>query len=182
MIPVNIVVSVSLLCLFYTICTCELSPLVHIDQGKLRGVLKTDWKGGDFYSFLSIPYARKPIGNLRFMLQTKNLKPVMVYIHGGGFVEGHGRNDLFGAEFLMPEGVVLVTINYRLGLFGFLNFENSEIGVFGNMGMKDQAMALRWVKKNIEKFGGDPNSVTIFGESAGGCSVHLHSLSPMSQG
>lgn len=50
------------------------------------------------------------------------------------------------------------------------------------MGLKDQTMALRWVKKNIEKFGGDPNSVTIFGESAGGCSVHLHSLSPMSQG
>ncbi|GJQ76667.1 hypothetical protein Trydic_g15525 [Trypoxylus dichotomus] len=113
---------------------------------------------------------------------TKTLKPVMVYIHGGGFVEGHGRYEMAGPEFLIPEGVVLVTINYRLGLFGFLNFENTDVGVFGNMGLKDQNMALRWVQKNIEKFGGDPNSVTIFGESVGGCSVHMHMLSPMSQG
>lgn len=68
MTPVNIVVFASLLCLLCTICSCELSPLVHIDQGKLRGVVKKDWKGGDFYSFLSIPYARKPVGNLRFMV------------------------------------------------------------------------------------------------------------------
>ncbi|KRT83239.1 hydrolase [Oryctes borbonicus] len=113
---------------------------------------------------------------------TKTLRPVMVYIHGGGFVEGHGRYEMFGPEFLIPEGVILVTLHYRLGLFGFLNFENTDVGAFGNMGLKDQNMALRWVQKNIEKFGGDRNSVTIFGESAGGGSVHMHMLSPMSQG
>ena len=104
--------------------------------------------------------------------------PVMVYIHGGGYLDGGGDN--YGAKYFMDEDVVFVTINYRLGALGFLS-TGDEV-VTGNMGMKDQVMALKWVQDNIRAFGGDPHRVTIFGESAGGSSVHLHMMSPMAKG
>ena len=75
---------------------------------------------------------------------------------------------------------MVVSINYRLGLLGFLNLNNAAVS--GNQGLKDQVEALRWVQNNILAFGGDPNKVTIFGESAGGISVHLHQLSPQGNG
>ncbi|CAH0728291.1 unnamed protein product, partial [Brenthis ino] len=105
---------------------------------------------------------------------------VMVWIHGGAFAVGSGNAFLYGPDHLVGAGVVLVTLNYRLGALGFLSLENEEVS--GNMGLKDQVMALKWVRDNIESFGGDPQRITIFGESAGAASVHLHMLSPASKG
>ncbi|XP_063540503.1 esterase FE4-like [Cydia strobilella] len=106
--------------------------------------------------------------------------PVMVFIHGGGFIEGSGLPLVYGPNYLVPKGVILVTFNYRLNVPGYLNLGIKEAP--GNAGMKDQVAALRWVQKNISYFGGDQDNVTIFGESAGGASVSYHLLSPMSRG
>jgi len=106
--------------------------------------------------------------------------PVMVWIHGGAFGIGSGTTDMYSPVWLMDHGVVIVTINYRLGAFGFLSTGDNEIPA--NLGLWDQRMALVWVKENISKFGGDPDNVTIFGESAGSMSVCYHVLSPQSTG
>ena len=106
--------------------------------------------------------------------------PVMVYIHGGGFLEGSGSALLYGPDYLVSKDVVLVTINYRLNAHGFLCLGIKEAP--GNAGLKDQVAALKWVQRNIRAFGGDPENVTLFGESAGGASVSYHLLSPMSKG
>ncbi|GBP92910.1 Esterase B1 [Eumeta japonica] len=113
-------------------------------------------------------------------LTPKHPLPVMFFIHGGGYKCGSGNTEDYGPDFLVKEEVVLVTINYRVEVLGFLCLENKDVP--GNAGMKDQVAALRWVQKNISTFGGDPNNVTIFGDSAGGISVGLHILSPMSKG
>merc|ERR1711892_875331 len=112
-------------------------------------------------------------------LKNMNLKPVMFWIHGGGFMIGSGAafGDGSGSDFLLESGMVVVTINYRLGALGFLAIEGTNIQ--GNQGLKDQMIALRWVKENIANFGGDPSRITIAGESAGGMSVHAHVLSPV---
>nr|XP_023025748.1 esterase B1-like [Leptinotarsa decemlineata] len=109
-------------------------------------------------------------------------KPVMVFIHGGGFMYGCNKSAYFGPHYLMSEDIVLVAINYRLGVFGFLSLEDQSLGVPGNAGLKDQTLALKWVQKNINNFGGDPQNVTIFGESAGSASVHYLTLSPLTKG
>ncbi|XP_067007337.2 esterase FE4 [Anabrus simplex] len=203
---------------------------VEVAQGTLRGRKTNSKCGGTIYRFQGVPYAKPPVGPLRFKdaqpmepwsgvrdalregnycsqldLQTKQLGgsedclylniyspqlpksgsddlrlPVMVWIHGGGYVCGSGDAIYYGADYLVDQGVLVVTINYRLGIFGFLCL-NDPVAP-GNAGLKDQVAALRWVQKNIAKFGGDPNNVTIFGESAGGASVHMHMLSPMSKG
>ncbi|XP_013141631.1 PREDICTED: cholinesterase 1-like [Papilio polytes] len=106
--------------------------------------------------------------------------PVMLWIHGGGFTSGSGSDEMFGPDFLIRHDVILVSFNYRLEVLGFLCLDTEDVP--GNAGMKDQVAALRWVQKNISNFGGDPNNVTIFGESAGGASVSFHLLSPMSKG
>jgi para-nitrobenzyl esterase len=112
------------------------------------------------------------------------LKPVMVYIHGGAFLTG--ESDDYGPRRLLGRDVVVVTINYRLGALGFM--ANSALaaestqGSSGNYGLMDQQEALRWVRRNIAAFRGDPDNVTIFGESAGGVSVHAHLVSPQSKG
>lgn len=116
---------------------------------------------------------------------TPDIKPnkplaVMVWIHGGAFMTGSGEDDFFGPEFLVREGVILVTINYRLEVLGFLCLDTEDIP--GNAGMKDQVQALRWIKENISNFGGDSGNVTIFGESAGGASISYHLVSPISKG
>lgn len=115
-------------------------------------------------------------------IQTERLKPVMFWIHGGGFTMGSSHSVIYGPEYLITQDVVLVTFNYRLGVLGFLSLEDSSLGVSGNAGLKDMVLALKWVQSNIKKFSGDPNNVTIFGESAGGASVHLLMLSPMAKG
>ncbi|VVC96525.1 unnamed protein product [Leptidea sinapis] len=106
--------------------------------------------------------------------------PVMVFIHGGGYYDGSGTKFMYGPKYLVSKGVILVTINYRLNIQGFLCLRTKYAP--GNAGMKDQVAALKWVKRNIKSFGGDPDNVTIFGESAGASSVSLHILSPMSKG
>lgn len=106
--------------------------------------------------------------------------PVMVFIHGGGYYDGSGLPAIYGAEYLMKHEVVLVTINYRLNIQGFLCLGIKEAP--GNVALKDQVAALKWIQKNIASFSGDPDNVTIFGESAGSSSVSYHLLSPMSKG
>ncbi|KAF6203662.1 hypothetical protein GE061_001994 [Apolygus lucorum] len=103
---------------------------------------------------------------------------VIVQIHGGGYQLGFSH--MAGPSFLLDRDVVLVTINYRLGLLGFLSFEDSVVP--GNNGLKDQVLALQWVNKHISAFGGDPNKVTISGVSAGGAAVDSLLLSPLSKG
>ncbi|XP_041980324.1 esterase B1-like isoform X1 [Aricia agestis] len=200
---------------------------VHVEQGWLEGEeLPLVTADGRYYSFKGIPYAKPPLGELRFTapappsswegvrkatshgkvcpqydifsgslmdgsedclylnVYTPNVAPktplpVMVFIHGGGYKSGSGNDDYYGPDFLVKENVVLVTINYRLEALGFLCLDISEAP--GNAGMKDQVAALRWVQKNIASFGGDPSTVTIFGESAGGASTGYHVLSPMSK-
>jgi para-nitrobenzyl esterase len=112
--------------------------------------------------------------------------PVMVWIHGGGFVGGSGSFPMTSGVRFARDGVLLVSINYRLGRFGFFAFpalsrERPE-ETKGNYAYMDQIAALQWVKRNTAAFGGDPNNVTIFGFSAGGVSVHSLLASPMARG
>lgn len=110
--------------------------------------------------------------------------PVMVWIHGGGLTLGWGHQRGYDGTHLANQGVVFVSINYRLGALGFLAhpFLNAEAGTSGNYGILDQIAALKWVQRNIAAFGGDPGNVTIFGESAGGTSVHALLASPLTKG
>lgn len=111
--------------------------------------------------------------------------PVMVWIHGGAFTGGAGGDSSFDGDQIAARGVVLVTLNYRLDVFGF--FAHPELSaeskhkVSGNYGLLDQQAALRWVQKNIKQFGGDPKAVTIFGQSAGGMSVTSQLTSPLAK-
>ncbi len=112
--------------------------------------------------------------------------PVLVWIHGGGFAAGANSEPLFDGDVLAKKGVVLVNITYRLGILGFLAHpelsKETANHVSGNYGLLDQIAALKWIKKNIAAFGGDPNKVTIFGESAGGISVSMLAASPLAKG
>lgn len=112
--------------------------------------------------------------------EENELLPVMFFIHGGGFVNGSGGRDWFSPDFIVAKNTILVTINYRLGAFGFLCMDTPE--VTGNAGLRDQNLAMKWVQKNIRAFNGNPDNVTIFGISAGSASVEYHLLSPMSKG
>lgn len=105
---------------------------------------------------------------------------VMVYIHGGGWLAGNGNRDSYGPEYLMDHNIILVTMNYRLGPLGFLSTEDGVAP--GNYGLKDQQLALKWVQKYIKYFGGNPDSVTLFGQSAGAASTNYHMLSKGSRG
>ncbi|KAF2892969.1 hypothetical protein ILUMI_13203 [Ignelater luminosus] len=108
------------------------------------------------------------------------LLPVLFYIHGGGFMSGEANAKLYGPDLLLDKDVILVTTNYRVGTLGFLSTGDEVVP--GNNGLKDQSFALKWTKNNIIHFGGDPNKITIFGQSAGGASVHFQVLSPLSKG
>ncbi len=112
--------------------------------------------------------------------------PVMVWIHGGGFAIGASSQSAYDGEPLAAQGVVVVSLNYRLGIFGFFAHpelsKESPRGVSGNYGLLDMVAGLEWVKRNVGAFGGDPNNVTIFGESAGGTAVCLLMVMPQAQG
>uniref|UniRef100_A0A1Q3FHV4 Carboxylic ester hydrolase n=1 Tax=Culex tarsalis TaxID=7177 RepID=A0A1Q3FHV4_CULTA len=202
--------------------------IVAIKTGKVEGVKETLPNGEQSYRFSGIPYAKPPVGELRFKppvplesfgvdvldctkersnafgvmyfepegaqnasedclflnVHTPSVEsgkglPVMVWIHGGGFNMGSGNTVAYCPDYLVQEGVVVVTFNYRLGPLGFMYFPAA--GIHGNMGLKDQRCVLRWVQENIRNFGGDPSNVTLFGESAGGASVHLNYLADSSR-
>ncbi|KAK4881072.1 hypothetical protein RN001_004391 [Aquatica leii] len=203
------------------------NPIINLPFGKLEGhVLKT-YNKKEFLAFEGIPYAKPPIGELRFeepqifepwdgiLLANKiyvckqynhytplgedfvtgnedclylnvytpdhnqeALRDVIVYIHGGAFMFGNGGS--YGPFLLLDKNVVYVTINYRLGPLGFLSTEDAVVP--GNNGLKDQLLALKWIRNNIKYFGGNPSSVTLTGMSAGGASAQLHTLSPLSKG
>jgi para-nitrobenzyl esterase len=118
----------------------------------------------------------------------ESTRPIMVFVHGGGFTIGAGTVPLYdGTKLANATGAIVVTINYRLGAFGFLSSAalRAEDGAHpssGNYGIEDQIAAFQWVKDNAEAFGGDPSNVTIFGESAGGTSMLVHLASPKSAG
>ncbi|XP_066147556.1 juvenile hormone esterase-like [Euwallacea fornicatus] len=187
-------------------------------------------KGNTFFSFNGIPYAKPPVGALRFQnpqelekscchsqvkgppacIQKNYLfsdhpeiegqedclylnvhvpeevctsgsttkAAVMVFIHWGAFIAGQSSPDYLGPSYLMDEGIIVVTFNYRLGPFGFLSTLDDEAP--GNYALKDQVLVLKWVKENIGAFGGDNLNVTIFGQSAGAACVHYHMLRPES--
>lgn len=208
--------------------------LVAIESGPVQGSVI-----GTSLQFLGIPYAKPPVGDLRWKAPQKpdpwtdvrsatdfgkrcaqlanptlqNLAsndedclylnvwtpspapqaaPVMIWIHGGGNVNGSASEPVpfinsglfYSGEFLAENhGVVVVSLNYRLGVFGF--FEHPDLvaeGGSGNQGLLDQQMAMHWVHDNIAKFGGDPKNVTIFGESAGSFDVCYHVVAPTSSG
>ncbi|XP_055620724.1 esterase B1-like [Toxorhynchites rutilus septentrionalis] len=208
--------------------TGEDDIIVKIKPGKIVGVKEESPNGERYYRFSGIPYAKTPVGELRFkppvplklfevdLLDCKSERdccvslepmvaeaasedclflnvctpklpaeeredglPVMVWIHGGGFCMGNGNASTSCPNYLVQEGVIVVTFNYRLGPLGFLCLPS--VGIQGNMGLKDQRLALKWVKDNITSFGGDPHNVTLFGESAGGASVHLNYISEESR-
>ncbi|XP_054262011.1 juvenile hormone esterase-like isoform X2 [Macrosteles quadrilineatus] len=121
--------------------------------------------------FLNI-YSKKLSNNAK--------QPVMVFLHPGGYAAVTGSSYWDGPQYLLEKDIVLVTINYRLGALGFLSTQDTILP--GNYGMKDQVEAFKWVQQNILAFGGDPDNVTIFGYSAGGASVTLHMVSPLSRG
>ncbi|XP_053969290.1 esterase B1-like [Anastrepha ludens] len=118
---------------------------------------------------------------------TKNINvtkqmPVMVWIFGGAFHTGRAARDHHGPDYLMREDVVFVSLNYRLSSLGFLSLSDPKLDVPGNAALKDQLLALKWVKKNIYYFNGNCNNITVFGESAGAACAHILSLSDQARG
>lgn len=205
---------------------CHENLYVHVKTGWLKGLWADDVQGGTRV-FLGIPYARPPLGNLRFAAPqpaepwhgvrdvvnfgascvqragalaapgaqsedclTLNVyapgdiprggAPVMVFIHGGAFIAG-GSSQYNGARLSAEGKAVVVTLNYRLGALGFMAppaTDTSAFPVADNAGLRDQQLALRWVRENIHAFGGDANNVTLLGESAGSASTCVQIVAP----
>ena len=195
---------------------------IETTKGKIKGVQESG-----FQRFFGIPFAKPPIGELRFRepqpmdpwdevkdttkfgpipiqnnpdgatpinqkededclylniwtpAADNKLRPVMFWIYGGGFITGaSSRSRLNGANLAVYGDVVVVNFNYRLGALGFINLP----GITPNLGILDQIAALKWVRENIDRFGGDPNNITIFGESAGAGSVSVLLTNPATKG
>ncbi|VEN47011.1 unnamed protein product [Callosobruchus maculatus] len=200
-------------------------PQVETRLGKVEGIWRTSISGRRYAAFEGIPYAKPPIGDLRFQepqpiepwpgtwnatrfyvcpqstpdlsnsvegqedclyinvyvpkTGDERLLDVVANIHGGFFMTGSPQK-LIGDRYIMDKDIVVVSFNYRLGSLGFLSTEDDVVP--GNNGLKDQALAMKWIQANIEAFGGNPNSVTLTGFSAGGVSTHLHYFSSYSKG
>lgn len=140
---------------------------------KMRATVKSEVVGDEDCLYINVFTPKDP-------KKQDYLYPVMMYMYGGAFMEGTSNFSTYGPDYFIEKGVILVTFNYRLNLFGFLSTE--DLSSPGNYGLKDQNFALLWIQKNIRNFGGNPSSVTIFGQSAGATSVHWHVLSPKSRG
>ncbi|XP_057332138.1 juvenile hormone esterase-like [Microplitis mediator] len=154
----------------------EMDPWIEIRTTKAEPPSCVQW---DHDASLRI-YGSEDCLYLNVYSTDLDLRPVMVWIHFGAFMFGSLNSSYFGPDFLVEKDVVVVTMNYRLGAFGFLSLNHKD--AMGNAGLKDQVLALKWVQQNIINFGGDPDKVTIFGESAGGALVELHVLSKASRG
>lgn len=117
---------------------------------------------------------------------SRERRPVYIFIHGGSFIHGDGSQPAYDGESMAKQGIIYVSINYRLGVFGFMAHpelsRESTYGGSGNYGLMDQLAALKWVRDNITSFGGDPTKITIGGESVGAQSVSAHMASPLSAG
>ena len=122
--------------------------------------------------------------NIWAPIKPEDKRPVLFWIHGGGYFNGCGTMNYYDGRFFAEKGIIVVTINYRLGALGFLGLKTlyDQYHTTGNWGTLDQIAALKWVNKNIEAFGGDPQNVTIAGESAGSFSISNLILSPMTKG
>ena len=134
----------------------------------------TGWSNQEDCLFINVYVPEKAINDPDIKM------PVMFWIYGGSLLAGSGQFSKYGPVHFVNKDVIIVTINYRLGPFGFLTLGTNEVP--GNIGLKDQNLALKWVNENIDNFGGDSESITIFGESAGALSVALHLTSPLSDG
>ncbi|XP_037517832.1 cholinesterase-like [Rhipicephalus sanguineus] len=174
--------------------------VVKTTEGSVRG-RRENVLGRDIEIFLGIPYAAPPVGELRFLKpvpaspwenvydattvkdsssETTKL-PVLVWFHGGFFKTGSSFETSYNAAPLAAlNDVVVVSCNFRLGMFGFFDANNK--GAPGNVGLWDQAMVMKWVQRNVRAFGGDPELVTLFGESSGSMAIHLHLMSAFSAG
>ncbi|XP_043656687.1 uncharacterized protein LOC122622361 [Drosophila teissieri] len=108
--------------------------------------------------------------------------PVIVWIYGGGFQIGEAGRDFYSPDYFMQHDVVVVTFNYRVGALGFLSLTDRDLDAPGNAGLKDQVMALRWISQNIAQFNGDPQNITLMGESAGAASVHAMMTTEQTRG
>ncbi|XP_075211790.1 venom carboxylesterase-6-like [Lycorma delicatula] len=207
----------------------EKGPVINTPQGDIKGTWKSTINGRKIQAFMGIPYAKPPVGPLRFKnpepfgtwssvrdgtadppvcpqtgkgvgspepitgnedclylnvytpdASKESKYPVMLFLHGGGFLSGGCLSDIYGPDMLLDKDIVLVVINYRIGVLGFASTEDEEI--LGNFGLKDQILAMKWIQENIASYGGNPDSVTIFGVCAGGSSTHYHTLSQQSKG
>lgn len=147
---------------------------------------------GTFYEKEFYPYEEEMREDCLYLnvwspAQTPEEKlPVIFWIHGGAFMTGYGHSAHFDGEHFARQGVILVTINYRLNIFGWMVHPElsaeSEQGVSGNYGLMDQIYALQWVRRNIAAFGGDPDNITVAGQSAGAMSVQAVITSPLTKG
>jgi len=216
----------------------NMEPLLREDNNTNHEAVKIQLKGSEMKTLKGelisacrgIPYAKPPLGSLRFrrseplgpwegvldgtreskksyqpnvlspqcaLLQeggedclylnvyskpgTKGkILPVVVFLHGGAFVVGSCESQLYGPQVLLDRDIVLVGVNYRLGPFGWLSLETEEAP--GNLGLHDQYLALLWVRENISAFGGDPENVTLMGQSAGAMCALFHLVSPLTRG
>ena len=164
--------------------------------GKWSGARSADHYGADCMQ-LPFPSDAAPLGTppaedclylnvWRPAAQSAGPLPVMVWIYGGGYVNGGSSPAVYDGSEFARQGVVLVSFNYRLGRFGYFAHpaltREGKAGLLGNYGDMDQIAALEWVQRNIQSFGGDPHNVTVFGESAGGASVHTLLTSPLAVG
>lgn len=162
---------------------CSYQPRAFYDEGKMweKAFYYKEFRKGEHYTysedclFLNIWTPSDAAEESRL--------PVLVYIHGGGFTGGCGHEKHFDGPIWPAKGVIGVTLNYRLGPLGFICLPElkEEAGHTGNYGLYDQLTAIQWVKANIKAFGGDPENITIMGQSAGAVSVQQHCISPLAE-